>query len=144
CIQQLSKISIAEQFTQLFLIDRQGLCPTFGQRRISVIDVIGDIAEQQRTRKRGWSSGVRNVYADAAIRNGPQRLRQRRHVEHVAQTFAVRLQQNREARIPRGHAQQIVGPLALLPQRRSSLGTASRQEQRAARGLSKLCREQRR
>ncbi len=34
-----------------------------------------------------------------------------RHVEDIAQTFAVSLQQNREARIARGNAQQIIGAL---------------------------------
>ena len=46
-IQKLTQIGIAKQVTQLILIDRQRLSASLSQWRITVIDVIRDIAEEQ-------------------------------------------------------------------------------------------------
>src|ERR1700761_4773574 len=82
------------------------------------------------------------MHTNAAVRDGTQSLRQGRHVEYIAQTLAIRFQQNWEARIARGHAQQIIGTLALLPQRRSPFSAPPRQQQGPARSFAKLRREQ--
>ena len=46
-IEQLPKLGIAEELTQLRLIHRQRLGPPLGQRRVAVIDVVRDVAEKQ-------------------------------------------------------------------------------------------------
>ena len=51
-IQQVAKFGVAQQFAQLRLIDRQRLRAPLGQRRVAVVDVVGDIAEEERRRKR--------------------------------------------------------------------------------------------
>ena len=73
-----------------------------------------------------------------------QRFNQRRHVENVAQALAIGLEQQGKLGITRGHAEQIVRPLAQLPQRRALVGAAARQQQRAARRLAKAPGKQRR
>ena len=66
------------------------------------------------------------------------------HVKDVAQALAIGLEQQRERGIARGHAEQIVGALAQLPQRRAGIGAAARQQQRAAGSLAKAAGKERR
>ena len=51
-VEQLAQLRVAEQRLQLRVIDRQRLRAAFGQRRVAVIDVVRDVAEQQRRRER--------------------------------------------------------------------------------------------
>ena len=46
-IEQLAQLRVAKQFAQLALIDRECLCAPFGQRRVAVVDVVRDVAEEQ-------------------------------------------------------------------------------------------------
>ena len=142
-VQQLAQVGIAQQVTQLLLIDGEGLRAALGQRRIAVVDVIGHVAEQQRRSKGRGSAGVGNMHAHIALADGAQRLQQRRHIENVAHTLAVRFQQNGKRGIARGDGEQIIGALALLPQGRAALGPAARQEQRPRGTLAEFRRKQR-
>ncbi len=47
-IEQLAQVGFAKQFAQLILVDGQSLRATFGQRRITVVDKVGHVTEQQR------------------------------------------------------------------------------------------------
>jgi hypothetical protein len=47
-VQQIAKFGVANQVAKLRLIDGQRLRATLGQRRVPVVDVIRDVAEQQR------------------------------------------------------------------------------------------------
>src|SRR6202012_5409382 len=96
------------------------------------------------TCERRGCSRVCDVHADTAVSDRTQRLRQRGHVEHITQAFTIRLQKNWEARKARCHTHQIVGALALLPQRRPAVSSTPWQQKCPARGLAKLRREQRR
>jgi hypothetical protein len=51
-IEQFAELRLSEQLPKLCLIDRQGLRPSLGQRRVAVIDVVGDIPKQERRRER--------------------------------------------------------------------------------------------
>ena len=51
-VQQLAELGVAQQLPELGLVDGQGLGPPLGQRGVSVVDVVGDEAEQQRGRER--------------------------------------------------------------------------------------------
>ncbi len=51
-VEQLPKVSIAEQLAQLLLIDAQGLRAAFREGRIAVIDVVRHVAEEQRCGER--------------------------------------------------------------------------------------------
>ena len=104
-VQQLAQIRLAQQLTQLLLIDRQCLRAPLRQRSIAVIQEICHVAEQQRSRKRRRLPRLHHVHAQLPLFHRPQRLHQRRHVKHIAQALAIRLQQQWKLRIPRCHAQ---------------------------------------
>jgi hypothetical protein len=46
-VQQLAQLRLAEQLPQLALIDGERLCPPLGERRITIVDVVGDVPEQE-------------------------------------------------------------------------------------------------
>ncbi len=95
-VEQIAQLDLAEQLAQLRLIDRQCLSPAFGERGIAVVEVVGDIAKQQRRGKGRRHGGVHGRHADLAPFHQAERLDQRRHVEDVAQTLAVRFEDNRK------------------------------------------------
>ncbi len=68
-----------------------------------------------------------------AVADAAQDLHERGHVEDVAQALAVGLEQDGEAGVARGDGEQVVGALALLPERRAAVGAAAREQQGAAR-----------
>ena len=47
-VEQFAQFRFAQQLTKLRLVDRQRLRPALGQRRIAVVEVVGDVAKQQR------------------------------------------------------------------------------------------------
>jgi hypothetical protein len=51
-IEQLSQLRISKQFAQLRLVNRQGLRTSLCQRGVAVIDVVRDVAEEERRRER--------------------------------------------------------------------------------------------
>ena len=51
CIQQLAEIGAAEDFLKLRLIDRERLRAALGERSIAIVDVVGDIGEQEGRRE---------------------------------------------------------------------------------------------
>ena len=87
--------------------------------------------------------GVGNVDAHVALANGAERFEQRRHIEDVAHALAICLRQNGEGRIAGGDGEQVVGSLALLPQRRAALRATAWQEQSPGCTLTKFRRKQR-
>jgi len=114
-VQQLAQVRIAQQLAQLLLIDRQRLRASFRQWRIAIVDIVSHVAEQQRRSKRRGLAGFRHMHAELALFDLSQNFDERRHVEDVAQAFAIRLEQQRKLGIPRGHGEQIVRTLAQLP-----------------------------
>ena len=51
-VQQLSELGFAQQLLQLNLIDRQCLRAPLGEGGVSVVEIVGDVGEQQRGGKR--------------------------------------------------------------------------------------------
>ena len=143
-IEQLAQLGVAKQLAQLRLIDRQRLRSPFGERRIAVVDVVRDVAEEQRRRKRRRRLRIDRRQPQRARLQTAQHVHQRRHVEVVAQDFAIGLEQRRKRSEARRDGQEIGGAFALLPQRCPHAGPASREEQRARGGLAKARGEQRR
>ena len=120
-VEQLAQVGIAQQIAQLLLIDGEGLGAALGQRRVAVVDVVGHVAEEQRRRKGRGCASVGDMHAHVARGDGAQHLEQRRHIEDIAHALAIRLQQHGKRRIARGDREQVVGSLALLPQRGAAL-----------------------
>ena len=141
-IEQFAKLGVAEQFPQLRLIDDERLGAPLGERRIAVVQEACDVAEKQRRRE--WRRPFRvdgdDPYRPAAeIRQGRD---QRGHVEEVAQTLAIGLEQDRERPVSRGNRQQIGGALALLPQRGAHPWTPLGKQQRPRGVLAEFRGEQ--
>ena len=145
-IEQLAQLGVAEQLAQLRLIDRQRLRPPLGQRRVAVVDVVGDVAEEQRRgerrrRRRVDRSTTRSARADRPA----QRLDQRRHVEVIAQALrdrsraAIGNEPNRDATASRSAAR-----LRCCQSGVRAPGPSPRQQQRPRGGLAEARREQRR
>ena len=47
-VEQFAEIGVAENFLKLRLIDRERLGAAFGERGVAVVDVVGDVGEEQR------------------------------------------------------------------------------------------------
>ena len=143
-VEQVAQLGVAEQLAQLRLIDRQRLRATLGERRVAVVEVVGDVAEEQRRGERRGHGRVDGRDPDLPPLHPAERLDERRHVEDVAQALAIRLEDDRERPESRRDGEQIGRALALLPQRAAAARPALGQEQRAARRLAELGGEHRR
>ena len=51
-VEQLAQLRLAEELAELRLIDGQRLRPPFGERRIAVVEKVGDVTEQDRRGER--------------------------------------------------------------------------------------------
>ena len=91
-IQELAELLLAEQLAEQIAIERKRRGSSFGERRIALVHVDGDPAEQQRLRERRRAL---RIDGDELRRPRPQvghDLLQRGHVEDVSQAFARGLQ----------------------------------------------------
>ena len=139
-IEQLAEVGLAEEFAKLILIDGESLGAAFGQWGIAVVKEVGDVAEEKRRGEGRGLAGLDDVDAELPLLDVLEDLDQGRHVEDVAEALAIGLEQERERRIARGDAEQIVGALAQLPERRAGVGAAARQQESAAGGFAESCR----
>ena len=132
---QLPQLRLAEELAQLGLVHGEGLRAPLGQRRVAVVEVVGDVAEEQRRREGRGRLRVHGDEPDLAAADAGGDLHEPRQVEDVAQALAVGLEHDREGRVARGHLQQVVGALPLHPERRPLARPAPRQEKRPGRRL---------
>ncbi|EYF00597.1 Hypothetical protein CAP_0412 [Chondromyces apiculatus DSM 436] len=143
-VEQLPHLRLAEQLPQPALIDGQRLRPPLRERQIPLVHERPHVREQERRRERRRHPRVHRHHAHLAALDPPQKLLQRRQIEHVPQTLPVRLQQHRECAVARRHRQQVCCPLPLLPEWCALPGHPPRQEQRPPRALPEARREHRR
>ena len=47
-VEQVAQFRLAEQFAELRVIDRERLRAALGERRVAVVQEVGDVAEEQR------------------------------------------------------------------------------------------------
>ena len=143
-VDQLAQLLGAEQVAQQVAVEGQRRGPALGQRRVALVHVDGDPAEQQRLGERRRLAACRPAPpASRGLRRSAQHLAERGQVEHVVEALAGGLEQDREVRVLGGHRQQVGGPLALLPQRRAPVGPAAGQQQGPGRALAEPRREHR-
>ena len=88
-VEQVAQLRIAEQLAQLRLVDGKRLSPPLGERRVAVVEKTGDVGEQQRRGERRRRLRIDRGDADPAAADVGERAGERRHVEEVAQAFAV-------------------------------------------------------
>ena len=92
-VEQFAQFRVAKQFPELALIDRERLRPPFGQRGIAVVDVVGDIAEEQRRRERGRRVRIDRRDAHVLFRDPAKEVNERGKVEMVPQHLAIGFEQ---------------------------------------------------
>ena len=141
-IEQVAQLLLAEQLAQEVSVERQRLRPPLGGRRVVLVHVRRDVVEEERGRvgRGGWRLDVDEVeLARAESREQPL---QRRQVEDVLQTLAVRLEDDRERAVLARHLQESLRLEALLPQRRSLIRPAPWDEQRPGGVLAEARAEQ--
>jgi hypothetical protein len=119
------------------------LRPSFGERRVALVEELCDVAEQQRPRERRRLRGLDLDEAHPTRLDVAHQAHQPGQVEHVLQALAHRLEDDRERPVVARDREQLGRTLALLPQRRTTTGVASRQQQGPGRTLPEPCREQR-
>ena len=142
-VQQLAQLLRAEQVAQEVLVQRQRGGTALRQGCVALVHVGGDPVEQQALGERGRLRGVHLHHPHLAVAQLGEHLAQGRQVEHVLQAFPAGLQQHREGGVLAGHGEQVVGPLALLPQRGALVRPAAGQQQAACRALAEPGGEQR-
>ena len=128
-VEQLAQFLGAEEVSQQVAVERERGRPTLGERRVTFVHVRSDPVEEQARRHRAGRVGVDAHDPDSARAELAEHLAERRHVEHVLQALAGRLEQDRERRELRCDRQQVRGALALLPERRALVGSSAREEE---------------
>ncbi len=143
-IEQLAQLLGAHEVAQEVAVEREGGGAALGERRVALVHVHRDPAEEQRLGERRGPAGLDRDDAQLARADLGEHLAERRDVEHVAQALPRRFQQHREGGETARDLEQVGGALALLPERRALAGPPAGDEQRAGRVLAELGREQRR
>ena len=117
-VEQVAQLGVAEQLAQLRLIDRQRLRATLGERRVAVVEVVRDVAEQQRRgeRRRDASSrpsrrGSRAAPSARAFRRAPACRRRPAGIRDTprARWGRIRIATRRRADRPRACAAATAG-----------------------------------
>ncbi len=142
-VQQLAQLRPAQQLGQQPGIQRQRGRPALGERGVALVEELGDIAEQQRAGEGGRLGGGDLHQAHPAGLDIAHQFRQSRYVEDVLETFAHRLQHDREGPELARHLEQLGGTLALLPQRGALAGAAPGQQESAGGAFAEPGGEQR-
>ena len=142
-VEQFAEIGAAEDFFELGLVDGERLGAALGERRVAIVDVVGDVGEEQRGGVGRRLGGIDGGDADCAalylLEDGGGGF----EIEDFAHAFAVGFEQHGEAGVARGDGQQVGGALALLPERGAHAGAAARQQQGAGGGFAEFGGEER-
>ena len=114
-IKQFAQVSVAEQFLQLRLINRERLGAALGQRSVAFVNVISDIGKEQRGGERRRLIGFNACDADLSPLNFAEDARDCGQIENITNTFAISFENNWERRKSGSYRQQIRGTFSLLP-----------------------------
>ncbi len=141
-IQQFAQFRIAQQFSQLGVIQGQDGGSPFGQRSVAVVEKIRRVIEQQRGGKGRRCGRLYSLHANRPLLHLMQDPLQAVKIEHIAQALAIGFQQDGEPLVAGGDSQQVGRLATLQPQRRAFARSASGQQQRAGGVLAKTRGEQ--
>ena len=141
--EQLAQFFASEQISEHVAVQRECCSPTLGQRRVTVIHEVGDVAEGQRRRERRRMRHVEAHHPHLASPDLVEQSHQRRHVEGITKALAVGLEHDWEAGIARRHLEKIGTALTLTPQRCARARPTPGQQERTRRVLPEPGGEQR-
>ena len=143
-VDELAQLLLAEQLPQEVAIERQRLRTPLRRRRVVLVHVGRDVVEEKRGREGRRRRRLDVDEVDLARAEPAEQPLQRRQVEHVLQALAVRLEDDREARVLARDLEQPLRLEPLLPERRPLAGPAARDEERAGGVLAEPRAEERR
>ena len=128
-IQQLAQLGLPQQLAEQTAVEGQGLGLAFGQGRVLVVQVRGDVGEDERAREGRGAARLDLVDSQLAAAHRTHQLGQAGQVEDVAQRLAVGLEDDREAGVLSHRGEQVLGLDALRPERVATTRIAARHEQ---------------
>src|SRR5262249_28779858 len=133
---------LAEQLSQELAVERERLGATLCRRRVVLVHVSGDVVEEKggRIRRRGRCLDVDEV--DLPRAQALEQALQRGQVEDVLETLAVGLEHDRKGWVFPSHLEKGLRLQPLLPERRSLVGPAPRDQQRTRGVLAEPCPEE--
>ena len=143
-VDQLAQLLLAEQLAQQVAVERERLRTPLRGRRVVLVHVRRDVVEEERGREGRRRRGLDVDEVELARAQPAEQPLQRGQVEHVLQALAVRLEDDREARVLARDLEQPLRLEPLLPERRPLARPAARDEQRARRVLAEARAEERR
>ena len=120
----VSPAEMAAGFDSVWLDFTKGLGAPLGGGRVALVHVGRDVVEQER---RGEGRGLGRLHlhhAHAAAADRLQQALQRRHLEHVREHLAIRIEKHRERAVLDRHLLQVMRLQPLLPERRPLPGPA--------------------
>ena len=130
-VEELAELLDAHQLSEQIAVERQRLRTPLLGRRVVLVHVRRDVVEEERRRERRRRRRLDLDEVERALPDPAQDLVERGQVEDVLQALAVRLEHDRELRVPARDLQQALRLQALLPERRALSGTTAGDEERA-------------
>ncbi len=95
-VEQLAQLGLAEQLREQGRVQRECGGTPLGERGVALVQVLGDVAEEERAReRRGLARGDLDQ-SDAPGLDVGHQLGEAGHVEHVLETLADRLEDDRK------------------------------------------------
>jgi hypothetical protein len=141
-VEELAQLGLPEQFGEQPRVQREGGGAPLGERRVALVQELGDVAEQEGAGERGGLRGGHLDEADLAGLDVTHQLGEAGHVEDVLEALPYGFEDDRERAELAGHLQELGGALALLPQGGALAGVAPGQQQGAGRALAEAGGEQ--
>ncbi len=142
-VEQVAELGLTEQLGEQRGVEGERRGPALGERGVALVEVLRDVAEQQRARERRRRGRLHLDHADLARLHRAHQRDEPGHVVDVLEHLAHRLEHDGERAVLRRHRQQVRRTLALLPQRGALPGVAPGEQQRAGGRLAEARREQR-
>src|SRR5690606_1287321 len=85
-----AQVGLAEQLGEERAVEREGLRPALGERRVALVHERAHVPQQQRRGERGGLGGLHLDDPHPPGRHVPQQRHQAGHVEHVLEALARR------------------------------------------------------
>ncbi len=141
-LQQVAQVGLAQQLAQKGRVERERRRPPLGQRRVSLVQVLRHVAEEQGS---GEGRGRRRRDLDDADPPVAHRAHERHQggdVVDIPDALAHRLEHDRESGVLGSDLEELRRALPLLPERCPSPRSGSGQKQGARGALPEPCGEQ--
>ena len=130
-VENFAEVGVPEKLFKLRLIDGKSLGAAFGEWRVAVVNVIGNVAEKKRACERRRLIGFDHRDFDFATLNLRKKRGDGGQIKNIANALTIGLEKNRERRETSGDGQQVGGAFALLPEWSALAGAAARKKQSA-------------